>query len=59
MFNNANVLFKTKFVDGVSTVIRTTPNQGVGDSDKKEKRSKAVEKENVGPETTKKRSLRV
>jgi len=23
MFNNANVLFKTKFVDGVSTVTRT------------------------------------
>ena len=26
MFNNANVLFRTKFVDGVSTVVRTTPN---------------------------------
>jgi structural maintenance of chromosome 2 len=25
MFNNANVLFKVKFVDGVSTVTRTTP----------------------------------
>ena len=25
MFNNANVLFRTKFVDGVSTVARTTP----------------------------------
>ncbi len=25
MFNNANVLFKTKFVDGVSTVSRSTP----------------------------------
>ncbi|VDO10287.1 unnamed protein product [Rodentolepis nana] len=25
MFNNANVLFKTKFVDGVSTVTRHTP----------------------------------
>lgn len=24
MFNNANVLFKTKFVDGVSTVARFT-----------------------------------
>lgn len=23
MFNNANVLFRTKFVDGVSTVMRT------------------------------------
>ena len=25
MFNNANVLFRTKFVDGVSTVSRTVP----------------------------------
>lgn len=25
MFNNANVLFRTKFVDGVSTVMRSTP----------------------------------
>ena len=24
MFNNANVVFRTKFVDGVSTVTRTT-----------------------------------
>lgn len=28
MFTNANVLFKTKFVDGVSTVSRTTQSQG-------------------------------
>ena len=27
MFNNANVLFRTKFVDGVSTVMRTVPNR--------------------------------
>lgn len=27
MFTNANVLFKTKFVDGVSTVSRTTQSQ--------------------------------
>jgi structural maintenance of chromosome 2 len=27
MFNNANVVFRTKFVDGVSTVTRTTPNK--------------------------------
>ena len=25
MFNNANVIFRTKFVDGVSTVMRTVP----------------------------------
>lgn len=28
MFNNANVLFKTKFVDGVSTVTRYVQNAG-------------------------------
>ncbi|GJP30555.1 hypothetical protein CLOM_g3807 [Closterium sp. NIES-68] len=27
MFNNANVIFRTKFIDGVSTVTRTVPNQ--------------------------------
>jgi len=27
MFNNANVVFQTKFVDGVSTVSRSTPNR--------------------------------
>eukprot|EP00854_Cymbomonas_tetramitiformis_P009275 gene9275-10987_t len=27
MFNNADVLFRTKFVDGISMVTRTTPNQ--------------------------------
>jgi structural maintenance of chromosome 2 len=29
MFNNANVIFRTKFVDGVSTVARTI---GIGSS---------------------------
>ena len=28
MFNNANVLFRTKFVDGVSTVNRYTQSSG-------------------------------
>merc|ERR1712112_478209 len=28
MFNNANVLFRTKFVDGMSTVTRTAQDQG-------------------------------
>ena len=27
MFNNANVIFRTKFVDGVSTVTRTVPSK--------------------------------
>ena len=27
MFSNANVLFRTKFVDGISTVTRTATNQ--------------------------------
>lgn len=29
MFNNANVLFRTKFVEGNSTVMRTAPNRNV------------------------------
>ncbi|CAH3192698.1 unnamed protein product, partial [Porites evermanni] len=33
MFNNANVLFKTKFVDGVSTVTRYAQNQPSRDGD--------------------------
>ena len=32
MFNNANVLFKTKFVDGVSTVTRYAQNQPIRDA---------------------------
>lgn len=39
MFNNANVLFKTKFVDGVSTVTRFTQSQN--EKIPKEKKSKA------------------
>ena len=31
MFNNANVLYKTKFVDGVSTVTRYVQNAGKSD----------------------------
>ncbi|KAM7536776.1 hypothetical protein Aperf_G00000085721 [Anoplocephala perfoliata] len=34
MFNNANVLFKTKFVDGVSTVTRHTPITSGGNAGK-------------------------
>ncbi|XP_057298793.1 structural maintenance of chromosomes protein 2-like [Hydractinia symbiolongicarpus] len=34
MFNNANVLFKTKFVDGVSTVARFVQNQAHRDAPK-------------------------
>ena len=33
MFNNANVLFKTKFIDGVSTVTRYAQNQPSRDAD--------------------------
>ena len=35
MFNNANVLFKTKFVDGVSTVNRFVQNSSSKDTTKK------------------------
>lgn len=38
MFNNANVIFRTKFVDGVSTVTRTI---GTGSS-----RTRALAEEN-------------
>jgi structural maintenance of chromosome 2 len=42
MFNNANVIYRTKFVDGVSTVARTI---GVGSSS----RARALaSEENVG-----------
>ena len=41
MFNNANVLFKTKFVDGVSTVTRYAQNQsGRGGSSSDDPRHK-------------------
>jgi len=32
MFNNANTLFRTKFVDGVSTVTRTVPTRPAADA---------------------------
>ncbi|XP_075067038.1 structural maintenance of chromosomes protein 2 [Mixophyes fleayi] len=46
MFNNANVLFKTKFVDGVSTVARFAQNQNGGGSatQHRSERSKSKEK---------------
>jgi hypothetical protein len=38
MFNNANVIFRTKFVDGLSTVSRTAPalKDKVTEEDKKD-----------------------
>lgn len=36
MFNNANVLYKTRFVDGVSTVTRYVQHQSVSTSVNKE-----------------------
>lgn len=56
MFNNANVIFRTKFVDGVSTVTRTVPQ--LKDRQKSHeaaedgiKRKRGVLKENVIPST--------
>ena len=40
MFNNANVLFKTKFVDGVSTVARFTQCQNGKVSKENESKAK-------------------
>ena len=37
MFNNANVIFRTKFVDGVSTVARTTTQHHAGAGTKRKK----------------------
>lgn len=51
MFTNANVLFKTKFVDGMSTVTRTAlsqsdanvqPQKGVDKARQKDKRGKPL-----------------
>lgn len=50
MFTNANVLFKTKFVDGMSTVSRTAlsqsdtnvPQKGQDKARQKDKRSKPL-----------------
>ncbi|XP_056374786.1 structural maintenance of chromosomes protein 2 isoform X2 [Hyla sarda] len=45
MFNNANVLFKTKFVDGVSTVARFAQNQNGGASTTQQRLDKSKSKE--------------
>jgi structural maintenance of chromosome 2 len=46
MFNNANVIFRTKFVDGVSTVARTI---GIGSSSKARALAEAHENEEEQP----------
>ena len=46
MFNNANVLYKTKFVDGVSTVTRYV--QNAARSDGKENSGVAASKKKQG-----------
>jgi len=55
MFNNANVIFRTKFVDGVSTVTKTI---GIGASDKgralKEKNTANNENKATGEKASKK-----
>lgn len=45
MFNNANVLFKTKFVDGVSTVARFAQNQNGGNAASQQKMDKSRSKD--------------
>lgn len=48
MFNNANVIFRTKFVDGVSTVTRSVnENPGGQDARKHVSKPRAALKENV------------
>ncbi|KAM4708008.1 structural maintenance of chromosomes protein 2 [Discoglossus pictus] len=47
MFNNANVLFKTKFVDGVSTVARFAQNQnGTNAATQRSDKAKSKDKRN-------------
>jgi len=53
MFNNANVVFRTKFVDGVSCVTRTTPNKHLTEGSENEGRK--GNKSNRGNVKTKKR----
>jgi len=54
MFNNANVIFRTKFVDGVSTVTKTI---GIGASSKGRAIAEA-EKKNTGETPARKRATR-
>lgn len=51
MFNNANVLYKTKFVDGVSTVARyaQAQNGNSGAVQQRPDKSKMKEKRQRGP----------
>lgn len=51
MFNNANVLYKTKFVDGVSTVARYTQaqNGNIGGVQQRPDKLKTKEKRQQGP----------
>ena len=51
MFNNANVIFRTKFVDGVSTVARTI---GTGTSSKART---LAESDNMEQTTARKRNV--
>lgn len=48
MFNNANVLYKTKFLDGVSTVARYTQGQN-GQSGAAQQRSDKLNKKEKRP----------
>lgn len=47
MFGNANVIFRTKFVDGVSTILRTENSPDINDKDEE---TKLVEERDVGKE---------
>ncbi|XP_073201714.1 structural maintenance of chromosomes protein 2 isoform X3 [Lepidochelys kempii] len=49
MFNNANVLYKTKFVDGVSTVARYTQAQNGSNVSAQQKADKAKQKNRPRP----------
>lgn len=52
MFNNANVLFRTKFVDGVSTITRTVP-QGAAAAAARDAHAEPKQKATKGAATAK------
>lgn len=53
MFNNANVVFRTKFVSGQSQVTRTVPGQNVLEDDEEEKENRVPSETLVKERTTK------
>ena len=54
MFNNANVIFRTRFIDGVSAVVRTVTG---GAKAGKGRNALAIEDENSSPQKKKSKGI--